>query len=167
MRTFIKPLKPKWRRFPAFTLIELLVVIAVIAILAALLLPVLARAKEKARAIECLSNLKQIQLAWQLYAGDNQDKLVYPRPSLGSELPWVQGVLGYTSSTVNTNTQLLVNAKYAAFAPYISVARVYHCPSDPTTVKIMGAVYPRVRSYGINWRVGKPLSFPPANSSHY
>src|SRR6202453_5008751 len=89
-------------RNQGFTLIELLVVIAIIAILAALLLPALAQAKIRAQGVKCLSNMKQLQLASMLYAGDNNDALPlnegHPMTDIigfaPSDADWVAGCFG-------------------------------------------------------------------------
>src|SRR5664279_4368197 len=84
-RKQLASLEKPGRGFYAFTLIELLVVIAIIGILAAMLLPVLARAKESGRRITCLNNLRQLSLASKIYLGDSQG--VYPPRSNLSRWP--------------------------------------------------------------------------------
>ncbi len=128
-----------------FTLIELLVVVAIIAILAGLLLPALAKSKVKAQGIMCLGNLKQLQLAWQMYSDDFGDKIV-PNGDGGNE-GWVGGWLPTASDATNFN---LLQPPYGKLWPYNTSAGIYKCPADRSTASFGSKVVPRVRSVAMN-----------------
>jgi prepilin-type N-terminal cleavage/methylation domain-containing protein/prepilin-type processing-associated H-X9-DG protein len=121
----------------AFTLIELLVVIAIIAILAALLLPALARAKEKAWTVGCLSNLKQLETCWHLYATDNADVLA-PNNSImmfsGSN--WSVGAANISWCPDHARTDMdTADLRSGVLFPYNTSVAIYHCPADRSTVE--------------------------------
>jgi prepilin-type N-terminal cleavage/methylation domain-containing protein/prepilin-type processing-associated H-X9-DG protein len=156
-----------------FTLMELLVVITIIAILAALLLPALSKAKQSAQKSVCQNHLRQLQLAWTMYADDHNQEL--PRNAAGLDAGktirnpgWVAGTMWLDCDagqdlTESTNTDLLVGEKYAAFGSiggYVKNAAIYHCPADRSTVNFLGAVRPRVRSMSMNGYMGGSVQEP-------
>ncbi|MCZ7637831.1 MAG: prepilin-type N-terminal cleavage/methylation domain-containing protein [Verrucomicrobia bacterium] len=150
------------RRFPreprqvcpdGFTLIELLVVIAIIAVLAGLLLPALGRAKARAQAAACTGNLRQLSLAWNLYADDARDHYVHNHGVDQTRIErnnWVNNVLDWSDSEENTNVTYVTHGLLGAYAG--RSAGVFRCPSD----KARALSGPRTRSYSMNSLVGDP-----------
>ncbi|HUA66112.1 MAG TPA: prepilin-type N-terminal cleavage/methylation domain-containing protein [Alphaproteobacteria bacterium] len=135
-----------------FTLIELLVVIAIIAILASILLPVLAAAKQRAWEAGCINNKKQIQMAYFMYAQDNNDKLALNVPGAsGGPTGWVNGYLDWTTTdTGNTNVLELSSGLLGDYTARITDC--YRCPADVylAPVQMAAGWSHRIRSVRIN-----------------
>ncbi|MCW5550660.1 MAG: prepilin-type N-terminal cleavage/methylation domain-containing protein [Verrucomicrobiae bacterium] len=130
----------------AFTLIELLTVIAIIAILAALLLPAISKAKAKGQAVTCLSNYRQLQFAWQMYADDHRGIMPVNRINNSSPARSIPGswVVGNAKLDVSPTT-----ITSGVLYPYHQSFGIYHCPTDQST--FAGPLrLPRLRSCMLN-----------------
>ena len=125
----------KSKRNEAFTLIELLVVIAIIALLAAILFPVFAIAREKARQTQCASNMKQVGLGWMQYLQDFDDQ-----PPTGQNTD----AMGSTNRCSAHGGEGWASQIY----PYVKSTGVFDCPDDPNNGAAMGANM--VMSYALN-----------------
>ncbi|MBD3292354.1 MAG: DUF1559 domain-containing protein [Armatimonadia bacterium] len=130
-----------------FTLIELLVVIAIIAILAAILFPVFARAREKARQASCQSNLKQLTLGTLMYVQDYDETFPTWDRMIGSEAT--------------------PEAPPRAVYPYVNNVDVYVCPSGDMKPNISGAPYPGWANYVFHSAPGETYWFPGPSSRGY
>ena len=155
-------LRPSIPQGVAFTLIELLVVIVIIAILAALLFPAFTKAKGRAEGAVCISNTRQLAMAWQMYADEHNGRLAY---NLGGDAVkrgvgprtnanWVNNIMTWeVTDSDNTNIATITEA---SLGPFVRGPNVYRCPGDRVLSDDQRAAgwLGRIRSYSMNAMVG-------------
>jgi prepilin-type N-terminal cleavage/methylation domain-containing protein/prepilin-type processing-associated H-X9-DG protein len=113
----------------AFTLIELLVVISVIALLMTILLPALGRARESGKRTVCLSNLKTLQLAWGMYAYNNNEKIVVGDVQCGNPPAWVTWDDSNSPTAIMPLSDQIRAIQAGLLYPYVGNVKAYHCPN--------------------------------------
>lgn len=140
----------------AFTLLELLVVVAVITVLAALSLPVLGKSKARAAGIRCLSNNRQMMIAWQMYTHENDDRLLFAVHGSNPQTraaTWVTGLLDFDPAN-RSNWDLAEDIHKSPLWSYSPNAKLWRCPADTSGVTVAGRFYPRVRSMAMSIWIG-------------
>jgi prepilin-type N-terminal cleavage/methylation domain-containing protein len=165
------------RQKSGFTLIELLAVVFILAVLAVTLLPALAGTRQNSQVVQCLSNQRQLSVAWMMYARDNNDNLVPNRGLNGQGLPgfgggpqqssrfqvggpnadWCPGNM-QDPAEVQAGAQFLGSDKYSEWIqagllyPYINNINVFHCPADHSIVPHGAGAFqvPALRTYSMN-----------------
>jgi len=160
---------PHHPRSQGFTLTELLVIIAVVAVLMACQLSASSGSKPKSKGAQCLNNVRQLSLAWLMYAEDNHDYILASADDGNGTLPyqpinpsnynrgnnyaWTWSKMDFSGSNPY-NTDPAADIMLRPMWKYIQNASAYKCPGDPSTVSVNGASVPRVRSYSMNWFLG-------------
>ncbi len=154
-------------RFPntgrAFTIIECLAILAVLAVLFTTLLPGLARTRPPSHAVRCQNNLRQLTVAWGMYAADSNDALplnAFSGAAMGgvNTSNWITGWLDWTTTSDNTNIAVVADPRYAKLASYFARdARLFKCPADNYLSAIQKSIgfKQRVRSISMCIAIGQ------------